>query len=82
MKKPHRDLLVLIKDDSQIPHSIDVEVEMLHEMLFHVETIDNLCKASEIIDLNKFKIISKHSFITKILKQRELKPFQFVNNKN
>lgn len=82
MKQPHRDLLVLIKDESQIPHSIDVEVEMLHEMLFHIETIDNLCTASEVIDLNKFKIISKHSAITRILKQRDLKPFQFVNNKN
>lgn len=82
MKKPHRDLLVLIKDESHIPHSIDEEVEMLHEMLYHVETINNLCTATEIIDLNKFKIISKHSVITKILQQMELKPFQFVNNKN
>lgn len=82
MKQPHRDLLVLIKDESHIPHSMDEEVEMLHEMLYHVETIDNLCTASEIIDLNKFKIISRHSVITKVLKQGNLKPFQFVNNKN
>jgi hypothetical protein len=82
MKKQHRDLLVLIKDESHIPHSIDAEVEMLHEMLYHVETIDKLCTASEIIDLNKFKIVTKPGLIAKIIRQRELKPFQFVNNKN
>ncbi|MBI2729610.1 MAG: hypothetical protein HYX40_02455 [Sphingobacteriales bacterium] len=82
MKKQHRDLLVLIKDESQIPHSIDTEVERLHQMLFHVETIENLCIATEIIDLNRFKLITKPSAIAKLLRQRELKPFQFVNNKN
>jgi hypothetical protein len=82
MKKQHRDLLVLIKDESHIPHSIDAEVEMLHEMLYHVETIENLCVATEIIDLNKFKVITRPALIAKLLRQKELKPFQFLNNKN
>lgn len=82
MSRQHRDLLVLIKDDSHIPHSIDAEVEMLHEMLYHVETMDNLCIASEIIDLNRFDLITKPHLVAKLLRQRELKPFQFVNNKN
>lgn len=82
MRKQHRDLLVLIKDESHIPHSIDTEVEMLHEILFHVETIENLSVANEIIDLNRFKIIAKPLHVARLLRLRELKPFQFVNNKN
>jgi hypothetical protein len=82
MKKQHRDLLVLIKDESHIPHSIDAEVEMLHEMLYHVETIKNLCVATEIIDLNRFALVTKPHLVAKLLRQRELKAFQFVNNKN
>lgn len=82
MRKQHRDLLVLIRNQSTIPHSIDAEMEMLHEMLFHVETMENLCTASEIIDLNRFSLVTKPHLIARILRQRELKPFQFVNNKN
>ena len=82
MKKQRRDLLVLIKDESHIPHSIDAEVEMLHEILYHVETIENLCIASEIIDLNRFKLVTKPQQLAKMLRQKELKPFQFVNNNN
>ena len=82
MKKQRRDLLVLIKDDSHIPHSIDAEVEMLHQLLYHVETMENLCIATEIIDLNRFKLITKKIILAKMLRQPELKPFQFVNYKN
>ncbi|MBI1780577.1 MAG: hypothetical protein HYR66_04325 [Sphingobacteriales bacterium] len=82
MRKQHRDLLVLIKNQSHIPHSIDVEVEMLHELLYDVETMENLCVASEIIDLTRFALITKPNLVARVLRQRELKPFQFVNNKN
>ncbi|RTL57455.1 MAG: hypothetical protein EKK37_15555 [Sphingobacteriales bacterium] len=82
MRKQHRDLLVLIRNQSTIPHSIDAEVEKLHEMLFHVETMENLCIATEIIDLNRFALVTKPHLIARVLRQRELKPFQFVNNKN
>lgn len=82
MKKQRRDLLVLIKDETHIPHSIDAEVEMLHEILYHVETMENLCVATEIIDLNKFKLVTKTRQLAKMLRLAELKPFQFVNNKN
>jgi hypothetical protein len=82
MRKQHRDLLVLIKNQSHIPHSIDIEVEMLHDMLFNVETMENLCVASEIIDLNRFALVTKPQLVARVLRQRELKPFQFVNNKN
>jgi hypothetical protein len=38
--------------------------------------------ATEIIDLNKFKVITRPALIAKLLRQKELKPFQFLNNKN
>ncbi|HET9056055.1 MAG TPA: hypothetical protein VFN30_04325 [Chitinophagaceae bacterium] len=82
MNKQERDLLVLIKDNSTISRSIDEEVEMLHEILYTVETVSNLSKASEIIDLNKYKVINEPDVIARVICQKQLKPFQFINNKN
>jgi hypothetical protein len=35
-----------------------------------------------LIDLNRFRIIRKPHLIIKAIRQRELKPFQFICNKN
>ena len=64
------------------PQAIEHEVEMLHELLYSVERIDNLIVAHEVINLNKYKIISDPNVIRQIFSQRELKPFIFLNNKN
>jgi hypothetical protein len=82
MKSPNRDLLVLLKDELMSQHSIEQEVELLHELLYRVESIDNFCIANEVIDLNRFKIIRKPHLILQVVRQHELKPFQFICNKN
>ena len=41
MDKFNRDLLVLFKEESN-PQTIEHEVELLHELLFYVEKIENL----------------------------------------
>lgn len=82
MKSPNRDLLVLLKDEYMSEQSIEQEVELLNEMLFHVESMENFCKAHEVIDLNKYKILQKSKQIIRVVRQREIRPFQFISNKN
>ncbi len=82
MNKFNRDLLVLFKEELMNPQAIEHEVEMLHELLYSVERIDNLIVAHEVINLNKYKIISDRNVIQMTLRQNELKPFIFLNNKN
>lgn len=82
MKTPDRDLLVLVKDEYMNEKFMEQELEQLNEMLFHYETLDKFCIVHEIFDLNKYKIITRSSQMQQIIRQKELKPFQFVCNKN
>jgi hypothetical protein len=82
MKTPDRDLLVLVKDEYMNEKFIENELERLNEMLFHFETIEKFCAVHEIFDLNKYKIIAKPQLMQQLIRKKELKPFQFVCNKN
>ena len=82
MNRSNRDLLVLFKEELMTPQAIEHEVELLHEMLYRLESFDNLCIAHEVIDLNKYKIRNQPHVIKNILRLRVLKPFVFLNNKN
>jgi hypothetical protein len=82
MNNPNRDLLVLFNQEIMTPQAIEHEVELLHQLLYTIEGIDNLIIAHEIIDLNKYKIINKSPDLRKLIRQRELKPFVFLNCKN
>ncbi len=73
---------MLRKDDQLDELNIEREVECLNYLLQTVETISSLCKAHELIDMNRFKIYQDTLSITKALKQKELNPFQFIFNKN
>jgi hypothetical protein len=82
MSHQNRDLLVLTKRDSMKPEELEHEVELLVDILFHVENLDAFCVANEIIDLNKYKIIQKPLFIKQFLREKNPKPFVFINNRN
>lgn len=82
MKTPNRDLLVLVKDNHLDKDAIEFELEQLNQLLFVFETIDNLCTAHEVFDMNKYKIVSAPKVVRQILKQKEIKPFVFISNKN
>lgn len=82
MNNPNRDLLVLFNQELMTPKAIEQEVEKLHELLYTVEYIENLVIAHEVIDLNKFKVINKALQVRMVIRQRELKPFVFLNCKN
>lgn len=82
MNNPNRDLLVLFNHELMTQKAIEYEVEQLHQLLYTVEGIENLIITHEIIDLNKYKIINKHPQLRKLIRQRELKPFVFLNCRN
>jgi hypothetical protein len=82
MNNPNRDLLVLFNQELMTPQSVEHEVELLHQLLYSIERIENLTIAHEIIDLNKYRVINKYTKLRKLIRQRELKPFVFLNCKN
>lgn len=82
MNNPNRDLLILFNQELMTPQAIEHEVELLHELLYGVERIENLIIAHEVIDLNKYKVISKAPELRSTLRQRQLKPFVFLNCRN
>lgn len=82
MKTPNRDLLVLVKDEFDSEHSMEVELEKLNRLLFQFETLDTISVAHEVFDLNVGKIIEQSKQVRTILNQKKLKPFQFACNKN
>ncbi|NDC77775.1 MAG: hypothetical protein EBZ67_07885 [Chitinophagia bacterium] len=82
MKRPNRDLLVLVKKRSMTDEAIEREVELINRLLFAVETIDNLCVCCECIDLDKRRISHTRKQIVQSLREKPSKPFVFVLNLN
>ncbi len=79
----NRDLLVMFRQSSMTQQDIDRQVLLLNELLFTTERLDNFVNAHEVLDLNKYKIISNPVAIKKIIRQNKLiKPFVFFSNKN
>ena len=77
-----RDLLVLSKNVTDDPGQLEQELEALNTILFEVETLKQLCLCCEVININTYKIIQKPFLLEKLIRQKELKPFQFLFNKN
>ena len=82
MNRINRDLLVLFNQELMSPQAMENEVELLHELLFTVERLDNLVTTHEIIDLNKYRVINDDIILRKIIRLQKLKPFIFLNCKN
>ncbi len=82
MNKSNRDLLVLFKEDLMSPQAIEHEVELLHELLYAVEKLENLVTAHEVININKYKIQNEVHIVRETIRRKALKPFVFLNNKN
>jgi hypothetical protein len=82
MKACNRDLLVLVKDEQMNEKSMERELEQLNDLLFHFETMDSFCIAHEIFDINRHKTLCKTDKIQRIIREKELRPFYFICNKN
>jgi hypothetical protein len=82
MHNPNRDILVLFKQELMTAQAMERQVSLLHDLLYKVERLDNLVTAHELLDLNKFKVISKAFQIKNYLRSGKEKPFVFLNNLN
>ncbi len=82
MTPQNRDLLVLTKKEMMNPSELEHEVELLVDLLYHVENMDVFCIANEVFDLNRYKLIDKPHQIQQLLSEKKLKPFVFISNKN
>jgi hypothetical protein len=82
MNRINRDLLVLFNQELMSPQAIEHQVDLLHELLYNVERMDNLVTAHEIIDLNKYKVVNNPVKIKEVIRKQELKSFIFLNCKN
>ena len=82
MKSGNRDLLLLTKYEVPNSKAMERELAFLNDLLFTVENLHTFCFVNEIIDLNKYKIITKPHLIHQIIRERRIKPFVFIFNKN
>lgn len=82
MKKINRDLLVIFSQHHQDECMFEKKIHSLHELLFEAERIDNFVQAHELIDLNKYKIYKSPFQIKKWVRNKNEKPFSFLNNLN
>jgi hypothetical protein len=79
----NRDLLVMFRQHAMTQQDIDKQLAQLNNLLFTTERLDNFVGAHEILDLNRYKVISNPIEIKKLIRQKKLsKPFIFFNNKN
>ena len=80
---PHnRDLLVFTNKDSMDQHELERHIEFLNNLFYSVETSNAAFIANEIIDVNRYKVITNPRHVSAVLQSPELKPFVFVSNKN
>ncbi len=82
MKKFTRDLLLLKHKHNAGGKSIQREINQLNELIHQLETSRNYYVAYELIDVNRYKVLHDQVSISKALKPRGLKPFQFLINRN
>ena len=82
MKKFTRDLLLLKHKYRSGQDSIQREVNQLNALLHEVETSSQFHIVYELIDVNRFKVLHDQLSVSKALKPRGLKPFQFLINRN
>ena len=80
MKKPNRDLLVLVNGGNK-SEGFENELDQLNKMLVNAESVDCLSIAHEVFDINRYKIYRKPSRVSAFM-VKELKPFIFILNKN
>jgi hypothetical protein len=79
---PNRDLYIVYNATNLHLFDNNYQQRWLNEVLNHIENIHTYSVVNEIIDINKYKIISKKHLVQQILREPYLKPFQFICCKN
>ncbi|MCW3075097.1 MAG: hypothetical protein JWP69_2166 [Flaviaesturariibacter sp.] len=80
METGKRDLLLLSRISSLSQTALNHEVECLHKLLVTVERNDVFCRVHELA--TRTRITQKQKKILKAVSYMQLKPFEFLINKN
>ncbi|RYY56488.1 MAG: hypothetical protein EOO09_06450 [Chitinophagaceae bacterium] len=73
-------MLVLLRNEFMSQQALDYEVQCLHHLLRSAESDEKFCVAHELVERNR--ITSKYRKLLRVVGTKELKPFQFLLNKN
>ncbi len=82
MSHHNRDIIVLTKKLTMNPEELEHEIEFLNDLLYHAESMYNLCNVTEIIDINRYRVIRKPHLVMQTFRAKEFKPFVFISNRN
>jgi len=82
MKASNRNLLVLTGKFKMNQREFEHQLELLNDLLHHVENLDAFCVATELLNINRNKIIHNFKNIREAVSRGELKPFVFIHYKN
>jgi len=77
-----RDLLVVSKFESLTDKELDRQLVHLNQILFSIESMNTYAVVNEVLDLNKYKVITKPHLVAQAIRQGTNKPFVFIYNKN
>ena len=78
----NRDLLVLSDTSRLSPEELNRQMDLLNQLLYHLENWATFCSANEILDIHRHKIIRQPHLMERVLRHRKQKPFVFTCNKN
>lgn len=76
-----RDLVVLVGEKIFTEQELQKHIQEISAILSKAESMDNFCIANEILDLNRYKRVTRPYRIKQIVSEK-LKPFVFICNKN
>lgn len=82
MNPRNRDLLVFTKKATMNQDELERQIELLNDLFYLVEASNAAFTANEVIDVNRYKVITKSRQVRAILESPNLKPFVFISNKN
>jgi len=78
----NRDLLLLSKKEELHPEEIKREIAFLSMVLDSSESVRKFYLATEVLDINRYKIIHKQFLIEKLATEKYIRPFIFFFIKN
>jgi hypothetical protein len=82
IKRGNRDLLVV---PERLHHSTELEgaIQELEKLLSQVEFVADIAEVSEVIDLNRYRLIKRGLKVERLIRDGSLrKPFYFLTNLN
>ena len=78
----NRDLLLLSRTGELSPEELEYTAAQLHKILFPIESHLHFCSVHEVIDVNRFKVITKPHKVQQVIADRGRNPFVFICCRN